>query len=210
MRVNILGNGDHAHMFKRGTPGKLLICNMPPFEIPRHEVHGTVMVDFKMMKALDEGHVNLDMYDWILGTRPRRWMEMKPSFYLKYSQNIKAFHQDIPRYAQLEGQSIGQAATNFSCGHMALDYACRKLYATEVHLYGFDSMYEMDLRSSTDLILESDRGAQNTFRLANNWRPIFTKQFEDFSDTKFYIYHSHKNIKIDICDNVNLRTKGEE
>ena len=38
MRVNVLGNGDNAGLFQRGTKGKLLICNMPPFEIPRSEV----------------------------------------------------------------------------------------------------------------------------------------------------------------------------
>ena len=63
MRVNVLGNGDHAYMFERGQSGKLLICNMPPFEIPKREVHATCMVDFKMMKALADGLVKLDMYD---------------------------------------------------------------------------------------------------------------------------------------------------
>ena len=135
MRVNVLGNGDHAYMFERGQPGKLLICNMPPFEIPKREVHATCMVDFKMMKALADGLVKLDMYDWVLGTRPRRWMEMQPNFYLKYSQNIKGFHQHIPAYAQLPGQTEGQAATNYSCGHMAVDYACRTMRADEVHLW---------------------------------------------------------------------------
>ena len=48
MRWNVLGNGDHAYMFERGTEGKLLICNMPPFEIPNREVFATCMVDFKM------------------------------------------------------------------------------------------------------------------------------------------------------------------
>lgn len=209
MRVNILGNGDHAYMFKRGTKGKLLICNMPPFEIPRNEVHATVMVDFKMMKALSEGMVKLDMYDWVLGTRPRKWMEMQPSFYLKYSQNIKGFHQYVPKYAQLPGQSPAQAATNYSCGHLAVDYASRAMRAEEVHIYGFDSMFEMDLRSSTDLILESDRGLANTHRLASNWRPIFTMMFREFKNTQFYLYHSHNNIKIEIPDNVTIIT-GEE
>ena len=74
MRVNVLGNGDNAGIFKRGTKGKLLICNMPPFEITRNEVFATVMVDFKMMNALTKGHIKLDMYDWILGNRPRQWM----------------------------------------------------------------------------------------------------------------------------------------
>jgi len=162
------------------------------------------MVDFKMMKALAEGHVKLDMYDWVLGTRPRKWMEMQPSFYLKYSQNIKAFHQHIPKYAQLPGQTVANAATNYSCGHMAVDYACRGLKADEVHIYGFDSMFEMNLRSSTDLILSSDRSDLNTYRLSNNWRPIFTSIFKEFKDVQFKIHHSHSNIKIEIPSNVEI------
>jgi len=207
MRVNVLGNGDNAHMYKRGADGKLLICNMPPFEIPRNEVHATCMVDFKMMGALAQNHVQLDMYDWILGTRPRHWMEMNPSFYLKYSQNIKAFHQHIPKYAQLAGQDPSQAATNYSCGHMAVDYACRVMKAKEVHIYGFDSMFDTNLRSYTDLLLESDRSDANTFRIANNWRPVWTGLFKEFNNTTFYLYHKHDKVKFEISDNVKLIVK---
>jgi len=196
MRANVLGNGDHASFFKRGTPGKLLVCNMPPFELPRKEVYATCMVDFKMMDALTRGEIKLDMYDWILGTRPRRWMEMKPDFYLKYSHCIKAFHQHVPKYAK--------TATNFSCGHMAVDYAARVMKASEIHIYGFDSLFDLNLRSTTDFILSSDRGANNTHRLANNWRPIFSYMFQEFKNTKFVLYHGHSNIKIQIPKNVEI------
>ena len=199
MRVNVLGNGDHNYLFKRGTPGKLLICNMPPFEIPKKEVHASCMVDFKMMAALAEGRVNLDMYDWVLGTRPRRWMEMQPNFYLKYSQNIRDFWQRVPDYAG--------NATNFSCGHMAVDYACGKMGAKEVHIYGFDSIFDMTLLSATDLILESDRSINNTHRIANNWRPIWPAMFSEYSDVKFFLYHSHSKVKIPLPDNVEVVVK---
>lgn len=205
MRVNVLGNGDHAYMFERGTPGKLLICNMPPFEIPRKEVHATCMVDFKMMKALQEGHIALDMYDWILGTRPKIWMENQGTFYMKYSHLIKAFYPHVPEYAALGNKAM--AATNFNCGHMAVHYACNKMLATEVHIYGFDSIFDMNLTSFTDLLLESDRGTMNTHRLANNWRPIWTSLFKEFKNTQFHLHHSHSNIKIDIPDNVTIHAK---
>lgn len=209
MRWNVLGNGDHAHQFERGSPGKLLICNMPPFGIPTEEVFATCMVDFKMMMALAEGRIKLDMYDWILGARPRHWMDMQPLFYLKYSQKIKAMHTHIPKYAQLEGQTPNQAATNYSCGHMAVDYACRVQKATEVHIFGFDSMFDTTLRSYTDLLLESDRSPQNTHRLANNWRPIWPKIFDEFADTTFVLYHSHDRIKFPIGDNVQIIVKDK-
>ena len=44
--------------------------------------------------------------------------------------------------------------------------------ATEVHIYGFDSLFDMNLNSFTDLLLELDRSDNNTYRLNNNWRRI--------------------------------------
>lgn len=202
MRVNVLGNGDGNFLYTRGRPGKLLICNMPPFAIPRNEVHASCMVDFKMMVALHQGLIKLDMYDWVLGTRPRKWMEMQPDFYLKYSQNIRGFWPRVPAYAK--------NATNFSCGHMAVDYACGKMGATEVHIYGFDSMFDLNLRSTTDLILESDRSDSNNFRISNNWRPIWPEMFKEYSKIKFFLYHTHDNIKFPIPKNVEIRVRNKE
>lgn len=204
MRVNVLGNGDHSVLFQRGTPGKLVVCNMPPIDLPKEEVYATCMVDFKMMSALEEGAVRLDKYDWILGTRPRKWMEMKPSFYMKYAQNIKGFHTYLPAYSQLPGNSIAEAATNYSCGHMAVDYVCRIMRATEVHLYGFDSMFDMNLRSYSDNFLHSDRSALNTHRMSSNWRPIWFKFFQEFSKVQFFIHHSHDGLKFPVGPNVQV------
>ena len=207
-RVNILGNGDSAGMFKRGTSGRLLVCNMPPFEITRSEVYATCMVDFKMMKSLMKGHIKLDMYDWVLGTRPKIWMEQKGTFYMKYAHLIRGFYTHIPKYVTEGAGSPQQAATNFNCGHMATHYACNKMNADEVHLYGFDSIFDMNLESFTDLLLESDRGTQNTHRLANNWRPIWTNMFKEFPHTTFNLYHCHSDIKIPIGDNVRVNPKS--
>jgi len=204
MRVNVLGNGPSAGMFQRGTKGKLLVCNMPPFEITRNEVYATCMVDFKMMKALQEGHIRLDMYDWVLGNRPKVWMEAQGSFYMRYSHLIKGFHLDVPAYAARPGQSAGQAATNFSCGHMAVHYACKKMKAEEVHIYGFDSIFDMDLTSFTDLLLESDRSTLNTVRLNDNWRHVWIGMFNEFKKVQFHLYHGHDDVKIPLPDNVKI------
>ena len=203
-RINVMGNGDGACLFENGTDGELLVCNMPPVELSKSEVYASFMVDFKMMLALEEGKVNLGEYDWILGTRPRRWMEMKPSFYLKYSQNIRGFHTYVPPYAQLPGHKLAEAATNYSCGHMAVDYACRIMKATEVHLYGFDSMFDMNLNSHTDKFLKSDRSALNIHRMASNWRPIWSGFFREFSEVTFIIHHTHSDIKLNIPSNVTV------
>lgn len=203
-RVNVLGNGDSWPLFEQGTKGELLVCNMPPIKLRASEVYASCMVDFKMMIALEKGEVNLGQYDWVLGTRPRRWMEKSPSFYLKYSQNIKGFHTHVPPYAQLPGHKLEEAATNYSCGHMAVDYACRVMNATEVHLYGFDAMFDMNLASHTDNFLKSDRSALNVHRMASNWRPIWSKFFREFSNITFVIHHVHDDIKFKLPENVTV------
>ena len=50
-----------------------------------------------MMQALQKGQFALDKYDWILGTRPRHYMEMQGSFYMRYAQNIKGFYPHVPK-----------------------------------------------------------------------------------------------------------------
>ena len=208
-RVNVLGNGDNSSLFEKGTEGELLVCNMPPMSLSKKEVFGSCIVDFKMMVALESGAVRLDEYDWILGTRPRRWMEKNPTFYLKYSQNIKGFHTYIPPYAQLPGHKLEDAASNYSCGHMAVDYACRIMKATEVHMYGFDALFDMNLSSFTDTFMESNRSALNVHRMASNWRPIWSGFFREFNDVQFVIHHEHSDIKLSLSKNARVEVSNE-
>lgn len=194
---HILGNGDKAIYYqKEKRVGTKLLCNMPPFEIPRNEVFATCMVDFKMMMALTEGSINLDAYPWILGTRPKIWMQERHAFYLKYAHNIKEFYTHVPEYAG--------NATNFNCGHMAVHYAANKKKADEIHMYGFDTIFDFNMRSVTDMVLSSDRSTNNNYRLLNNWRPIWVEIFKEFPKTKFVLHHNHDNLKIPKLDNMEV------
>lgn len=193
--IQVLGNGDSAHLFKDvPRQGKLLICNMPPFEVS--DVYASCMVDFKMMKALTEGSLNLDAYQWVLGTRPKMWMERQHTFYMKYGSKVKEFYTVVPGYAE--------NATNFNCGHMAVHYAANKLKADEVQLFGFDSIFDFNMNSITDFYLWSDRGSTNNFRLIHRWRPIWEGIFKEFPDVKFKLFHKHDECKIKTPDNVEV------
>jgi len=194
---HVLGNGDKASYFNEAKrPGKLLLCNMPPFEIDPRQVYATCMVDFKMMMALTAGEIQLDMYEWILGTRPRIWMYEQSNFYLRYAHRVKEFYTHVPDYAV--------NPTNFNCGHMAVHYACNKQKADEVHLYGFDTIFDFNMRSVTDLFLSSDRSQNNNYRLLNNWRPIWRDIFKEFDQTKFVLHHNHDELKIPKLDNMEV------
>lgn len=200
--IHVIGNGDKAIYYQREKrKGTKILCNMPPFEIPTNEVYGTCMVDFKMMMALTEGSVNLDRYMWILGTRPRIWMYERSTFYLKYAPNIKEFYTHVPDYAG--------NATNFNCGHMAVHYAANRHKADEIHMYGFDTLFDFNMRSVTDLVLSSDRSNNNNYRLLNNWRPVWREIFREFPETKFVLHHNHDSMKIPKLDNMEVVVYNE-
>jgi hypothetical protein len=117
---------------------------------------------------------------------------------LQWAGQIRDIYTELPEYVN--------GYTDFNCGHLAVHYSAFKLKADVIHLYGFDSMFSADLRSYTDLFLNSDRSEANSYRLMNNWRPIWTKMFEEFPDVQFKIHHKNDHINFDISENVEIIT----
>ena len=193
--VHIIGNGDNASRYKPAK-GIKLTCNLPPFEI--QGAYATCIVDFKMMRAMAEGSV-FPPGQWILGFRPKKFLEMNPGFRLKWANHIKEFYTVLPDYVP--------GYTDFNCGHMCTHYAANKIAGTEIHLYGFDSMFDPNLRSCTDFYLNADRGDTNNHRLMNNWRPIWKNLFEEFPNTQFVLHHKHDGLKFPKPENVEIVTK---
>ena len=198
--VHIVGNGDSAYFYNsEPRKGLKLTCNIPPF--PVEGAYGTVMVDFKMMQALTKGELTLPG-DWILGYRPKIWMEKKPEWYVRMSTQIKEFYLTLPKYAG--------NYTNFNCGHMATHYACNKFKPDIVHMWGFDSIFDMNLKSCTDFYLESPRDTNSNVRLNNNWRPIWNGIFNEFKNTEFVMHHFHDQIKAKVGQNVTIEVHSKK
>lgn len=192
--IHIIGNGDNAVRYKP-SKGIKLTCNLPPFAIDN--VYATCIVDFKMMSAINQGIVTVPG-EWIVGFRPKKWCEMNPAFYMKYAPQIKTFYLDKPEYVP--------TYTDFNCGHMATHFAANKLKGDEIHLYGFDSMFDFNLRSYTDTFMTSDRSDTNNARLTNNWRSIWPQLFEEFPNTQFVLHHKHDKLKYPKPKNVDIIT----
>ena len=194
--VHVVGNGDWVDLYNREErKGLKLACNLPPFPIGKGH-YATCMVDFKFMAALREGSVYVHG-DWVLGYRPKIWMDRHPEFYMKTANHVKEFYTELPKYAP--------NYTDFNCGHMAVHYACNKLKADVVHMYGFDSIFDFNLRSKSDFILNSDRENMNNNRLASNWRPIWTGLWHEFKNTEFILHHFHGDFKVKHPDNVKAK-----
>lgn len=190
--VHIIGNGDQANLYNNlPRKGLKLTCNLPPF--PVEGAYATTMVDFKMMKAITAEVIKVPG-PWIIGMRPKMWMEKKPGFYMKVAPIIKEIYTELPHYCP--------NYTDFNCGHFATHYAANKLRANRIHLYGFDSCFDFNLRSVSDFYQHSDRGNMNNNRLLNNWRPVWTGMFEEFPETEFIFHHVHNNYKMPVSKNV--------
>ena len=93
---------------------------------------------------------------------------------------------------------------------MATYYAINKFKPDEINLYGFDSIFDMNLRSSSDFYQNSSRDANNNVRLNTNWRPIWQNMFDEFQDIKFILHHFHKDIKFPIKNNVEIISYGKK
>ena len=193
--VHIIGNGGSSFLYnEEKRKGLKLGCNQIGFNIP--EKYASCIVDYKFMQAMTANEITLPG-QWILGFRPKHWMEMNPDYYMKVAHQVKEFYTELPKYAA--------NYTDFNCGHMAAHYSANKLKADEIHLYGFDSIFDFNLNSASDLSLKSDRGSANNLRLADNWRPIWQSMFKEFSNTKFILHYTHDKLKINIGNNVDVR-----
>ena len=190
--AHIIGNGKSAGLYNP-SKGLKIVCNLPPMEV--NNVYTTVMVDFKMMKAISTGTVQV-LGDWVLGARPKHWMEMRNDFYIHYSKQIKEFYTVLPKYAS--------NYTDFNSGHMATHYTANKLKREEIHMYGFDSMFGFDITSHSDVYLPSPRDNLNTQRLTENWRPIWHGLFREFPKTQFVIHQAKGKSLVKLPDNVEV------
>ena len=195
--AHLIGNGKSSGFYQHAK-GLKIACNLPPFEV--QNLYTTVMVDFKMMNAIHKQNITVPG-DWVLGARPHKWMEMKNDFYVKYSKQIKEFYLTLPKYAA--------NYTDFNCGPMATHWIANKLKRKEIHMYGFDSIFEFDTTSMSDTFMESARDNLNTQRLTSKWRPIWHGIFNEFKDTQFILYHDVGKSQIPLPKNVEVRDNNK-
>ena len=193
--VHVIGNGKSASFFDHNSKGLRITCNLPPMAV--ENVYATILVDFKMMRAIAEGSVTVPGM-WVCGYRPSIYVNDNPSFKMKYARQIRENYLALPKYVN--------GYTEFNCGHVATHYAASKFKPKEIHMYGFNSMFDADVSSCTDFYLESDRREFNNYRLTNNWRRIWPQVFAEFPDTNFILHNKHDKIKFSVPKNVSIIT----
>jgi len=192
--AHLIANGLSAGLYKPAPKKDLIItCNLPPFAVDN--AYATCIVDYKMMFAMAEGSVVVPG-EWVLGFRPKDFISRNPDFQMRHAYQIKEFYTVLPEYVK--------NYTDLTCGHMACHYICNVHQPDILNMYGFDSLFDFDLRSSTDFFLSSDRGTVNTHRLIGTWRNIWPDMWKEFSDITFRLHTKHPSIKIPKPDNVEI------
>lgn len=193
--AHIIGNGPSAGLYKPAK-GLITCCNLPPFAVDNIFVSG--IVDFKMFRAMEEGSVTVPG-DWVLGVRPKKFLDNNPLYYMKHAKQIKTVYKVLPEYCA--------NYTDFNCGHMVTHYMANVIDCDELHLYGFDSIFTFSLTSCTDFYLESDRSINNTNRLTTIWSGVWKGIFEEFSDKKFVLHTRSNNKRLVFPENVDVVLK---
>lgn len=196
--VHVLGNGPSQQLwFNAETKGQVVACNMPYQVVPKERLWASIIGDFKVMRAINEGSLDLSHMPWVFGTRPKMYCDQNPSFHMKWAQNIREFYTYVPPYSA--------NATDWSAGHLAVHYTCMRLQPKELHMWGFDSMFSHDLSSASDLLIESNREANNRFRMNAVWRPIWQNLFQEMNNVNFVIHYDKKaNLQFEVTDNVRV------
>tara|TARA_S200002703_G_C3790382_1_gene243901 strand:- start:661 stop:1290 length:630 start_codon:yes stop_codon:yes gene_type:complete len=202
---HVLGNGPSQHLWfetdmKTGDAQNVVCCNMPWRTIPKARLWASIIGDFKMIRPISEGSIQADHMPWVLGNRPKMFCDQNPSFYMKYAYNIREFYLYVPPYAR--------NATDWSAGHLATHYSCRRLQPDVLHMWGFDSLFSSDLSSSSDFMIPSDRGDRNRFRMNNLWRGIWRGLFDEMVNVQFVVHTLKKvDISFKVPDNVSVHFK---
>ena len=52
--------------------------------------------------------------------------------------------------------------------------------------------------------LNSPRDVETNVRLSNNWRPVWSNMFNEFSNIKFVLHHFHDKLKFPVSENVTV------
>ena len=99
-------------------------------------VYATTIVDFKMMNAIAKQEIVVPG-QWVLGMRPKVFMDKSPAIHIRHAHQIKQFYTTLPKYCP--------NYTDLSCGHFAAHYAASTFKPDEIHIYGFDSIFDFNL-----------------------------------------------------------------
>lgn len=149
MIVHILGNGP-SHILYEPQDGYIIGCN-----IQTHPIDISVVLDIKPF------HLYL---------RDRNIFQGKPIITSEYAMH-GVRHKNVEQELDIL-QKLEYLEKYVSAGHIAVQWALEHDY-TEIHLWGFDSIWEDTIETKTDQIIPRSRVQDDLFvHWREKWQPF--------------------------------------
>lgn len=161
--AHVIGNGASNHWVH--IPVHFTVsCNIPTHSVP---FDVTTIIDSRVVDVMLERKVHFTQTIWC-------------------TQVVR----DYAHKKQAPGEFLAVLHTEHrkSSGHHAA-HQCALMGYDQVHLWGMDSMFKLDLSSQMDTIIPRPHRANMTVEWRNHWRKIF----DNCVTTKFYVHTANVN-----------------
>lgn len=159
MKTAILGNGPSRTLYNEDNDFDIVIgCN-----IPWTKVDATVICDIEIIDLLKKDFTLIQV-PVIISTI--------------VFERLKEFKM-VDKFTILD---VFKPKDWHNAAHYAADYLMTK-EVDEVHLYGCDSIFEEDISSVTDEVVEKN---MNLDKFIRKWRKVWDKKFEN--ELKFLVH----------------------
>lgn len=160
MKVHILGNGP-SHVLYTPNDGYVMGCNFQT-----HPVDVSVIVDCKPY------HIYL---------RDRNMIPTRRLITSKYAIEGVLKPRDILHEFEIV-EEVPFLGKYMSAGHIAVDWALRNHY-TELHLWGFDSIWADTQETKTDAVIDRTRAQ---FDLFIHWR----EKWQQYKENNIIVHNT--------------------
>lgn len=155
--TNVIGNGASNSLYTP-TGDYTIACNVPTHNIP-----------YNALSIIDNQPIT-----WM---KNNNWRPRTPVFCLPATR-------DYARKQNIEGDwlAVYERVERSNAGIYAVEYSTR--HSSEIHLWGFDSLFSQDLTSQMDnLVPRPSRGPLNKW-----WRPHWQELFKKYNEIEFVIH----------------------
>jgi len=186
MAIHILGNGPSIELFDRDAWPETDVfvgCN---FSDPSFRVDYTSVIDVSAMKHLLKGCTVTGPL--LLSTRAARYADKNDKDWKDKTVDIKDI-VDLPR-----DRTISRNLSMNSAQHGTVYAIQNHTDHTEVHLWGIDSFWSSDIRSTTDAIVRpNQRNGRDKPKITRQWHGYWHKIISDHSKIHTFVIHKPVN-----------------
>jgi len=189
MSIHILGNGPSIQFFDRDAWPETDVfvgCN---FSDPSFRLHYTSVIDVRAMKSITAGRI--PPAPLLLSTRAAEYGDKNSSDWRDRIIGIEAI------VGLARDRRISRNLSMNSAQHAVVYTLDTYIDHSEVHLWGIDSFWSDDLKSTTDAIVRQERhGRRNRPQITRQWNGYWHKIMSDHTNHVFVIHRPSRGAEL--------------